>query len=67
MTYRGRRMPFGKIEEVIATFPIEVIGDRNSLTLGETFCSPGATKTVAHELQRLIIEVAEGNPHARLS
>jgi hypothetical protein len=65
VTYRGRRMPFGKIEEVIATFPIEVIGDRNSLTLGETFCSPGAAKTVAHELQRLIIEVAEANPHAR--
>ena len=65
VTYRGRRMPFRKIEEVIATFPIEVIGDRNSLTLGETFCSPGATKAVAHELQRLIIGVAEANPHAR--
>jgi len=41
------------------------VGDRHSLKLGETFCSPGATKAVAHELQRLIIEVAEANPHAR--
>ncbi len=65
VTYRARRMPFGKIEEVTTTFPIEVIGDRRSLTLGQTFCSPGATKAVAHELQRLIIEVAEANPHAR--
>jgi len=65
VTYRGRRLPFAKIEEVTETYPIEVIGDRRSLKLGDTFCAPGASKAVAHELQRLIIEVAEANPHAR--
>jgi hypothetical protein len=67
VSYRGSRIAFREIEEVTATFPIELIGDRRSLTLGETFCSPGAAKAVAHEIQRLIIEVAEANPHARLS
>lgn len=67
VSYRGSRIAFRQIEEVTATHPIEVIGDRKSLTLGDTFCSPGATKSVAHEIQRLIIEVAEANPHSRLS
>ena len=58
-------MAFREIEELTATYPIELIGDRRTLTLGETFCRPGAAQTVAHELQRLIIEVAEANPHAR--
>jgi hypothetical protein len=58
-------MAFREIEEMTTTYPIELIGDRRSLTLGETFCRPGAVETVAHELQRLIIEVAEANPHAR--
>lgn len=66
VSYRWSRMPFRQIEEVTATFPIELIGDRRSLTLGETFCSRVAAKAVAHEIQRLIIEVAEANPHARL-
>ncbi len=65
VSYRWSRMAFREIEEIIATHPIELIGDRRTLRLGETFCSPGATKAVAHELQRLIIEVAEANPHAR--
>jgi len=65
VSYRGSRMAFREIEELIGTHPIELIGDRRTLKLGETFCSPGATKAVAHELQRLIIEVAEANPHAR--
>src|SRR5256885_8790401 len=30
-----------------------------SLMLGETFCPPAASSTVAHEIQRLILEVAE--------
>jgi hypothetical protein len=65
VAYRGSRIAFRQIEEVTATHPIEVIGDRKSLTLGQTFCAPGAAKAVAHEIQRLIIEVAESNPHSR--
>jgi hypothetical protein len=65
VSYRFSRMAFREIEEMTTTHPIELIGDRGTLTLGETFCTPGAVKTVAHELQRLIIEVAEANPHAR--
>jgi len=65
VSYRFSRMAFREIEELTATYPIELIGDRRTLTLGETFCRPGAAQTVAHELQRLIIEVAEANPHAR--
>jgi hypothetical protein len=65
VSYRFSRMAFRDIEELTATYPIELIGDRRTLILGETFCKPGAVKTVAHELQRLIIEVAEANPHAR--
>jgi hypothetical protein len=67
VSYRWSRIPFRQIEEVTTTFPIEVVGDRRSLRLGETFCSRVAAKAVAHEIQRLIIEVAEANPHARLS
>jgi hypothetical protein len=63
--YRFSRMPFREIEEITSHFPVEVVGDRRSLALGTTFCPPAATDAVAHELQRLIIEVAEANPHAR--
>ena len=65
VSYRFSRMAFREIEELIPSHPIELIGDRRTLELGQTFCKPGAVKTVAHELQRLIIEVAEANPHAR--
>ena len=65
VSYRFSRMAFRDIEELTTTHPIELIGDRRTLVLGETFCRPGVVKTVAHELQRLIIEVAEANPHAR--
>jgi hypothetical protein len=65
VSYRFSRMAFREIEELTASHPIELIGDRRSLELGATFCRPGAVKSVAHELQRLIIEVAEANPHAR--
>ena len=65
VSYRFSRMAFREIEELAASHPIELIGDRRTLKLGETFCAPGAVKGVAHELQRLIIEVAEANPHAR--
>jgi len=65
VSYRFARMAFREIEELAASHPIELIGDRRTLKLGQTFCKPGAVKSVAHELQRLIIEVAEANPHAR--
>jgi hypothetical protein len=65
VSYRFSRMAFREIEELAASHPIELIGDRRTLKLGQTFGKPGAVKSVAHELQRLIIEVAEANPHAR--
>ena len=58
VAYRGRRLPFADIEKVTAGVPIEVVGDRRILTLPASFCPPPATGAVAHELQRLIIEVA---------
>lgn len=58
VSYRGRGMRFKHIEEVTATSPIEVVGDRGILKLAETFCPPAATPAVVHELQRLIVEVA---------
>jgi hypothetical protein len=63
--YRFSRMSLREIEEVTTQFPIELVGDRRSLALGATFCPAVATDAVAHELQRLIIEVAETYPHAR--
>ena len=60
VSYRRSRMRFREIEEVTATLPIEVVGDRRILRLAETFCPPAALKPVAHELQRLILEVAPG-------
>ncbi len=64
VSYRGRRMTFRQIEEVTATNPIEIVGDRRILRLAETFCPPGAVAAVAHELQRLIVEVALSAPDA---
>ncbi len=58
VSYRGSSLAFGEIEEVTATVPIEIIGDRRILRLANSFCPPAATTAVAHELQRLIVEVA---------
>jgi hypothetical protein len=65
VSYRGRRIRLADIEEVMTSCPIELVGDRRVFTLGETFCPRRATEDVAHELQRVIIEVAEAYPHAR--
>ena len=62
VSYRFSRMAFERIEEVSATLPIEVVGDRRILRLAESFCPRGAAADVAHELQRLIIEVATRAP-----
>ena len=62
VSYRRSRMAFEQIEEVTATLPIEVVGDRRILSLADSFCPPAATGAVAHELQRLILEVAPREP-----
>jgi hypothetical protein len=59
-------MAFDQVEEVTASLPIEVVGDRRILSLAVSFCPPEATEAVAHELQRLILEAARGSP-ARLA
>ena len=58
VSYRGRRLPFDRVEEVVAGLPIEVAADRRSLVLATSFCPPEATRAVAHEIQRLILEAA---------
>jgi hypothetical protein len=65
VSYRFSRIPFREIEELTSACRIEIIGDRRSLALSRTFCPVQAADAVAHEIQRLIIEVAEANPHAR--
>lgn len=59
VSYRGSSMRFAEIEEVTATLPIEVVGDRRILSLAESFCPPAALSAVAHEIQRLVLEIGE--------
>ena len=58
VSYRGSRMRYREIEEVTANIPIEIVGDRRILSLPASFCPPAAVGPLAHELQRLILEVA---------
>jgi hypothetical protein len=58
VSYRGSRMAFDEIEEVPVTLPIEMVGDRRTLRLAESFCPPAAKEALVHEIQRLILEVA---------
>lgn len=58
VSYRGRRMAFDEIEEVIAGVPIEIVGDRRILSLAVSYCPREAVGPAAHEIQRLILEVA---------
>jgi hypothetical protein len=60
--YRRGRLRLAEVEEVTRGYPIEVCGDRRVLRLAETFCRRRDVKAVSHELQRLILEVAERNP-----
>lgn len=62
VAFRGSRMRFDEIEEVTATNPVELVGGRKVLALSESFCRPKAAKVVAHELQRLILEVGSSAP-----
>lgn len=61
VSYRGRTMRFDRIEEVTTHLPIEIVGDRRSLSLAPSFCPTTAIATVGHELQRLIVEVGVRN------
>jgi hypothetical protein len=65
VSYRFSRMSFREIEEITSDGPVEIVGDRRSIRLGTTFCPNEANGAVAHEIQRLILEVTEANPHAR--
>jgi len=58
VSYRRSRMAFEEIEEVAATFPVELVGHRRTMRLAPTFCPPAATTAVAHEIQRMILELA---------
>jgi hypothetical protein len=56
VAYRGRRLRFAEIEEVVSTPRVELLGDRKSLKLAPSFCPPRAVTSLMHELQRLIVE-----------
>jgi hypothetical protein len=62
VSYRGTRMTFVEIEEVTADVPIEIVGDRRILSLAPSFCPRAALGPLAHELQRLILDVAPKGP-----
>ena len=62
VSYRGRRMTFGEIEEVVAEVPIEIVSDRRTLRLAISFCPRAAVDPLAHELRRLILEVGAKAP-----
>ena len=56
--YRWSRMRFDRIEEITTGGRIEIVGDRRTVAIAESFCPRAAMKPVAHELQRLILEAA---------
>jgi hypothetical protein len=58
VAYRWSRLKFDRIEEVTVGQRIEIVGDRRVLAIAESFCPHEARKTIAHELQRLIVETA---------
>jgi hypothetical protein len=61
VSYRGRRIRYKHIEEVTSATRVEIVGDGRILALADTFCPPAASEAVAHELTRLIIEVAQSH------
>ena len=58
ITYRGRRMPFGEIEEIIGALSVESVGDRRLLKVPSTFCPPEAVPSLCSEIERMILELA---------
>ncbi len=62
VSYRGRRMRFAEIEEVISELSIAFVGDRRLLTVPPTFCPLEALPTLRHELERMIVELGGREP-----
>jgi len=58
VSYRHSTIALGDVREVTATLPIEVFGRRRTLRLAGTFCPKEAVSVLAHEIQRMILEVA---------
>ena len=57
VSYRGKRLRFGEIEEVTSGIPIQILGDRRKLRLSPSFCPPEAQAAVIGELQRMIVAI----------
>jgi hypothetical protein len=57
VSYRGKRLRFGEIEEVTGGAPIEILGDRRKIRLAASFCPPDARPAVAREIERMIVAV----------
>jgi hypothetical protein len=58
ISYRGRRMAFREIEEIIGALSIEFVGDRRLLKVPSTFCPPAAVASLCSEIERMILELA---------
>lgn len=58
ISYRGRRMAFREIEEVIGAVSIEFVGDRRLLKVPSTFCPSEAVPSLCSEIERMILELA---------
>ena len=58
VSYRWTRIAFSDIEEVTSAPGVEVVGDRRKLALPASFCPREADHALAHEIQRLILEIA---------
>lgn len=59
--YRGSRMRFEEIEEVMAAATIELVGDRRLFRLPTTFCPPEAVPWLRDELERMIVEMGNAS------
>lgn len=57
VSYRGKRLRFGEIEEVTSGIRIQILGDRRKLRLSPSFCPPEAQAAVIGELQRMIVAI----------
>jgi len=57
VSYRLRRMRFAKLEEVVGSAHIELVGDRRVIALPMSFCPGEAVEPVAREIERLVVEV----------
>ncbi|MCM2315178.1 MAG: hypothetical protein NDJ92_08510 [Thermoanaerobaculia bacterium] len=58
ISYRGGRMAFREIEEIIGALSIEFVGDGRLLKVPSTFCPPEAVSSLCSEIERMILELA---------